>query len=572
MLEVTINGKRISANENETILEVAKKNNILISTLCYLKECGHGDVCGVCLVEVEDEDDLVRACSTKVKDKMIVSTTSERVQKAVKQRVSELLDEHNYDCGRCKRLGHCEFFDLVIRVGAKKHKKTDTKDSIDARSKSIVYDKSKCLRCGRCVDECKKMAGTEAIKFKEVNGELVVGPEGLKCFDDTSCLLCGQCVSVCPVEALSEKSHMERVKEALKDENKHVLVAMAPSVRTALGELFGEEIGIDVTGKAYTALRKLGFNKIFDTNFGADMTIMEEGTELLHRIKNNGPFPMFTSCCPGWIRLVENYHPELLDNISSAKSPNQMFGAASKTYYPSISGIDPKDVFTVSIMPCVAKKYEVDRPEMINRGERNIDASLTTRELARLIKESKIDFNNLEDGQVDPAMGEYTGAGVIFGATGGVMEAALRTAKDLADGVSLENVDYKEVRGLKGIKEGTVELGGKEYNIAVINGAANFFKFINEGIMDSKPYHFVEVMACVGGCVNGGGQPQVYSSVRDDVNFRKLRASVLYNQDEHILPYRKSHKNKPLMKMYESYIGEAGGEIAHELFHVSYKK
>ena len=301
------------------------------------------------------------------------------------------------------------------------------------------------------------------------------------------------------------------------------------------------------------------------------MTIMEEGTELLERIKNNGPFPMFTSCCPGWIRLVENYYPEFLDNISSAKSPNQMFGAASKTYYPFISKISPKDVFTVSIMPCVAKKYEIDRPEMVNRGEKNIDASLTTRELVNLIKENQIDFKNLSNGEVDLAMGDYTGAGTIFGATGGVMEAALRTAKDLADGVSLENVEYKEVRGLEGIKEATVELGGREYNIAVINGAANFFKFMNEGIINSKQYHFIEVMACVGGCVNGGGQPQVSSKVRDEINFRKLRASVLYNQDANLLPYRKSHKNKSLIKMYEDYIGKVGGEIAHELFHVSYK-
>ena len=571
MLKIIINGKRINVSENKTILEVAKKNNIDIATLCYLKECGHGDVCGVCLVEIEGESELVRACSTKVKDGMVIKTKSERVQKEVRQRVSELLDEHNYDCGHCKRLGNCEFFELVIRVGAKKHKKTNVINAVDLRSKSIIYDKSKCLRCGRCIEECKKMSGTETIKFREIDGELFVGAEGLKCFDDTGCILCGQCVSVCPVDALSEKSHLERVKDALNDKNKHVLVAMAPSVRTALGELLGEKIGTDVTGKAYTALRMLGFDKIFDTNFGADMTIMEEGTELLERIKNNGPFPMFTSCCPGWIRLVENYYPEFLDNISSAKSPNQMFGAASKTYYPFISKISPKDVFTVSIMPCVAKKYEIDRPEMVNRGEKNIDASLTTRELVNLIKENQIDFKNLSNGEVDLAMGDYTGAGTIFGATGGVMEAALRTAKDLADGVSLENVEYKEVRGLEGIKEATVELGGREYNIAVINGAANFFKFMNEGIINSKQYHFIEVMACVGGCVNGGGQPQVSSKVRDEIKFRKLRASVLYNQDANLLPYRKSHKNKSLIKMYEDYIGKVGGEIAHELFHVSYK-
>ena len=364
---------------------------------------------------------------------------------------------------------------------------------------------------------------------------------------------------------------MDRVKDALENEDKHVIVAMAPSVRTAMGELFKMGYGVDVTGKIYTALRELGFDKIFDINFGADMTIMEEATELIERIKVGGPFPMFTSCCPAWVRQVENYYPNLLENLSSAKSPQQIFGTASKTYYPTISDIDPKNVFTVTIMPCTAKKYEADRPEMENNGLRNIDAVITTRELAKMIKDAKIDFAKLEDSEADPAMGEYTGAGAIFGATGGVMEAALRTAKDFVEGKDLENIEYKQVRGLAGIKEATIEIGGDNYNVAVINGSSSLFDFINSGKLDEKKYHFIEVMACPGGCVNGGGQPHVNASDRLTMDIRSVRASVLYNQDKN-LKKRKSHENVALNNMYDNYMGKPGHGKAHELLHMSYKK
>ncbi len=310
-----------------------------------------------------------------------------------------------------------------------------------------LYQKSKCILCGRCAAACTEKTGTSSIKLVNVNGKRIVTPEEQKCFDETNCLLCGQCVAACPVGALSEKTHIDRVKEALEDPEKHVIVAMAPAVRTAMGELFNMGYGVDVTGKLYTALRELGFDRIFDINFGADMTIMEEATELLERIEKKGPFPMFTSCCPGWVRQVENYYPELLENLSSAKSPQQIFGTASKTYYPHIAGIDPEKIFTVTIMPCTAKKFEADREDMELDGLRNIDAVLTTRELAKFIKEKKIAFAKLEDSEADPAMGEYTGAGVIFGATGGVMEAAIRTAKEFVEKKELENLDYTEVRG-----------------------------------------------------------------------------------------------------------------------------
>ena len=574
MKNITINGNNIIVSNEENLFKVAKENGIDIPALCFLEDCGSVGQCGVCLVEIEGQEDLVKSCCLIPEDGMVINTNTERVQEAVKERVAALLDKHEFKCGPCKRRENCEFLKLVIKTRAKATKPfvvTDKSEYVDDRSKSIVIDRTKCVTCGRCVAACKTKTGTESIKFIEVNGENIIGPENLKCFDDTNCLLCGQCVAACPVDALSEKSHMDRVKEALADEEKHVIVAMAPSVRTAMGELFKMGYGVDVTGKTYTALRQLGFNKIFDINFGADMTIMEEATELVHRIKTGGPFPMFTSCCPAWVRQVENYYPNLLENLSTAKSPQQIFGAASKTYYPTISDIDPKNVFTVTIMPCTAKKYEADRPEMENNGLRNIDAVITTRELAKMIKDAKIDFAKLDDSEADPAMGEYTGAGAIFGATGGVMEAALRTAKDFVEGKDLENIEYEQVRGLAGIKEATVEIGGENYNVAVINGASSLFEFINSGKIDEKQYHFIEVMACPGGCVNGGGQPHVNASDRLSMDIRSVRASVLYNQDKN-LKKRKSHENGALNKMYDTYMGEPGHGKAHELLHMSYKK
>ncbi|MGG7214269.1 ferredoxin hydrogenase [Clostridium nigeriense] len=574
MKNITINGNKILVSNEDNLIKVAKENGIDIPALCFLEDCGSVGQCGICLVEIEGQENLAKACCIIPEDGMVINTNTERVQEAVKERVSALLDKHEFKCGPCERRENCEFLKLVIKTRARATKPfvvADKSEYVDDRSKSIVIDRTKCVSCGRCVAACKTKTGTESIKFIEVNGEKVIGPENLKCFDDTNCLLCGQCVAACPVDALSEKSHMDRVKDALADEEKHVIVAMAPSVRTAMGELFKMGYGVDVTGKVYTALRQLGFDKIFDINFGADMTIMEEATELVERIKTGGPFPMFTSCCPAWVRQVENYYPNLLGNLSTAKSPQQIFGAASKTYYPTTLDIDPKNVFTVTIMPCTAKKYEADRPEMENEGLRNIDAVITTRELAKMIKDAKIDFAKLEDSEADPAMGEYTGAGAIFGATGGVMEAALRSAKDFVEGKDLENIEYEQVRGLAGIKEATVEIGGENYNVAVINGASSLFDFINSGKIDEKQYHFIEVMACPGGCVNGGGQPHVNALDRLNMDIRSVRASVLYNQDKH-LKKRKSHENGALNKMYDTYMGKPGHGKAHELLHMSYKK
>lgn len=575
MKNITINGNNIVIDDDSNLMKIAKNNGIDIPALCFLDDCSNVGQCGVCLVEVEGEEELQRACCLIPKDGMVVNTNTERVQEEIKKTVSSLLDKHEFKCGPCKRRENCEFLKLVIKTKSRASKPfivQDKSEYVDDRSKSIVIDRTKCVKCGRCVAACKTKTGTESINFIDVDGDRIIGPDNLKCFDETNCLLCGQCVIACPVDALQEKSHTDRVKEALADEEKHVIVAMAPSVRTAMGELFKMGYGVDVTGKLYTALRQLGFDKVFDINFGADMTIMEEATELMQRIKKGGPFPMFTSCCPAWVRQVENYYPEMLENLSSAKSPQQIFGTASKTYYPEIAGLDPKNVYTVTIMPCTAKKYEADRPEMENEGLRNIDAVITTRELAKMIKDAKIDFAKLEDGVADPAMGEYTGAGAIFGATGGVMEAALRTAKDFVEGKDLETIDYEAVRGLDGIKEATVQIGGENYNIAVINGSVNVFEFMKSGKFDAKKYHFIEVMACTGGCVNGGGQPHINATDRLTIDVRKVRASVLYNQDKNIVKKRKSHENVALNKMYDTYMGKPGVGKAHELLHMKYTK
>ena len=572
MNKIIINDKTIEFDGEKTILDLARENGFDIPVLCELKNCGNKGQCGVCLVEQEGNDRLLRSCAIKAKDGMVIKTDSEKVIEARKERVAELLDEHEFKCGPCKRRENCEFLKLVIKTKARAHKPfvvTDKSEYVDDRSKSIVLDRSKCVKCGRCVAACRTKTTTNSIKFHRIDGVRLVGPEELKCFDDTNCLLCGQCVIACPVDALSEKSHIERVQDALNDPDTHVIVAMAPAVRTSMGELFKMGYGQDTTGKLYTALRKLGFDKIFDINFGADMTIMEEATELVERIENNGPFPMFTSCCPAWVREVENYFPELLGNLSSAKSPQQIFGAASKTYYPEVAEIDPKKVFTVTVMPCTAKKYEADRPEMENEGIRNIDAVVTARELARMIKAAKIDFANLEDGEADPAMGEYTGAGAIFGATGGVMEAAIRTAKDFMEKTDLEKVDYEVVRGLEGIKEASIDIAGNQYKIAVVNGASNVFELVKSGKLNE--YHFIEVMACPGGCVNGGGQPHISAEESEKIDIREIRASVLYNQDKH-LAKRKSHQNTALLKMYNTYMGEPGHGRAHELLHQKYTK
>ena len=506
---------------------------------------------------------------------MVIKTDSEKVLEARKERVAELLDEHEFKCGPCKRRENCEFLKLVIKTKARAHKPfvvEDKSEYVDDRSKSIVLDRSKCVKCGRCVAACRTRTATNSIKFHRIDGVRLVGPEELKCFDDTNCLLCGQCVAACPVDALSEKSHIERVQDALNDPEKHVIVAIAPAVRTSMGELFKMGYGQDVTGKLYTALRKLGFDKVFDINFGADMTIMEEATELIERIKNNGPFPMLTSCCPSWVREVENYFPELVENLSTAKSPQQIFGTASKTYYPEVSKIDPKNIFTVTVMPCTAKKYEAARPELCDSGYRDVDAVITVREVARMIKQAGIDFANLPDEECDAPMGLGTGAATIFGTTGGVMEAALRTVYEVVTGKTLPRLELEDVRGTMGeIKEATIDLDGTPVKVAVANTLARAKEIMEEVKAGTADYTFIEIMACPNGCVGGGGTPIVDALTRTKLpeDYRALRAKGLYNDDEN-LPIRKSHENPFITAVYENFLGEPLGHKSHELLHTHY--
>jgi iron-only hydrogenase group A len=573
--QVIINGKKISFDGERTILEIARENDIYIPALCYFKECNHKGICGLCLVEIEGKkESFFRSCSTKVEDGMIINSESEFIKNEVKNEITKLLNNHDFKCGQCKRKENCELLKLVLETKARVTEKKDFSDEehyFDKRSTALHINRAKCVKCGRCVASCSEKTTTKSILFHENGeGERCIGARDLKCFDDTGCLLCGQCLISCPVDALQEASHIERVEEALNDPNKHVIVAIAPSVRSSLGEMFGMGFGADVTRKTYTALRKLEFDKVYDLNFAADVTIAEEAGELIERVSSGGVLPMFTSCCPGWIRLIEWHFPELIPNLSTTRSPMEIFGAASKYYYPKISGVDAKDVFTVCVMPCIAKKYEMERPEMETFGHKSIDAVLTTRELGYMLKLRKIDLSKLENGVVDPAMGEYTGAGAIFGATGGVMEAALRTAKDKIEQKSLDDIEYTEIRGFKGVKESVVNIAGTDHRIAVINGANNFFKFVEEGNL-AKGYTIIEVMDCQGGCINGGGQPFVDALTREKVDYVKLRADVLYNQDEKLLPKRKSHENEALKKMYEVLGCKACEGIAHEIFHTEYK-
>ncbi|MGL4760928.1 MAG: ferredoxin hydrogenase [Sarcina sp.] len=574
MSKILINGKEINFEGEVTILELAREYDVHIPALCYFKECSHKGICGLCLVEIEGrEETFFRACSTKAEDGMVVSSESEFIKEKVKEEITKLLNNHDFKCGTCKRKENCELFKLVMQTKARITERKDFSNEekyFDKRSKALHINRARCVKCGRCVASCSEKTTTKSILFHEQeNGERIIGARDLKCFDDTGCLLCGQCLIACPVDALQEASYIEIVEEALNNPNKHVVVAIAPAVRTSLGEMFGMGFGVDVTKKIYTALRELKFDKIYDLNFAADVTITEEAGELIQRVTGGGVLPMFTSCCPGWIRLIEWHFPELIPNLSSTRSPMGIFGAATKYYYPKISGIPAKDVFTVCVMPCITKKFEMHRPELETFGERSIDAVLTTKELGRILKKRKINFAQLEDGVADPAMGEYTGAGAIFGATGGVMEAALRTAKDKIEQKDLANIEYTEIRGFKGVKESVVNIAGEDHRIAVINGATNFFKFVEEGNM-AKDYTIIEVMDCPGGCVNGAGQPFVNSLEREKVDYVQLRADVLYNQDANKLPKRKSHDNAALQKMYEVLGCEPAQGVAHEIFHTHY--
>lgn len=577
-VNIKIEGIPYEVEAGMTILEAAKACGYEIPSLCAFNhgECSRGS-CRVCLVEATGARGLVASCVYPVNEGMEITISSPKAVEARRCSVELLLSNHNKNCQQCDKNGQCELLHVAQLVGARDnmYQGEKTPVTIDILTPSVKRDTSKCILCGRCIERCKNAHGLSVLGFEKRGFQTIVAPAGNRSFANSPCILCGQCVTVCPTGALMEVSEIDKVDAAMKA-GKYVVVQTAPAVRAALGEEFGYKIGTPVTGKMVAALRRLGFKKVFDTNFGADLTIMEEATELLHRVADKGVLPMITSCSPGWVNYAEYYYGDLLPHLSSCKSPHEMFGAILKSYYAEKKGIIPEDMFVVSVMPCVAKKYEKERPELAKDGIKDVDAVLTTRELAKLIKRSGIMFNRLPDEDFDyDIVGDYTGAGVIFGATGGVMEAALRTAAYKLDGKELKNVELKDVRGLAGIKEATYKLGGAEVKVAVASGMKNAKVLLDEIRAGKSPYHFIEIMGCPGGCVAGGGQPFVkpcfLPNEEDNIldTYKEKRANALYSEDEG-RPIRVSHKNPQIIELYEKFLGEPNSHKAHELLHTTY--
>lgn len=570
-VNITIDGIKLYVPANYTILEAAKEVSINIPTLCFLKDVNEIGCCRMCLVEVKGSSALQAACVHPVKEGMEVFTHTPKVMEARKVNLELILSNHNASCQTCTRSWmDCELQALAnkLSVDTVRFQGENKKLPLDV-GVSIVRDPNKCILCRRCVSACKNIQTVGVIDLvnRGFNTQ-VASPFGMP-LSETPCVNCGQCINYCPVGALHEKDDIDKVWEAIYDPTKHVVVQTAPAVRVALGEDFGMPIGTPVTGKMVTALRMLGVDKVFDTDTGADLTIMEEVAELIDRVRGGGKLPLITSCSPGWIKFCEHNFPEMLDNVSSCKSPQQMFGAVLKSYYAEKNNIDPKDVFVVSVMPCTAKKFEAARPEMEVDGIRDVDVVLTTRELGKMIYDIGIDFPDLGDSDFDNPFGNATGAGVIFGTTGGVMEAALRTAADLLTGSSADNIEYEPVRGFEGIKIATVQAGDLTLRAAVAHGLGNARKLMEKIESGEEEFHFVEIMACPGGCVNGGGQPLQLSDVRSWTDVKAERAKGLYTEDRGTF-IRKSHNNPAVKKLYKEYLGMAGGSRSHQLLHTHY--
>ncbi len=570
MVNLKIDGKEISVEEGTTILEAARQNGIDIPTLCFLKDINEVGDCRMCIVEVEGRRGFATSCIQKVEEGMNVSTTSNAVIEARKTVLDLILSNHHRDCLTCNRNGNCELQAIAekLHVDNVQFEGEKTQKPIDDKSPSIVRDANKCILCRRCVSTCKKVQEIGAIDCVNRGFESCISTSYDSSLNDVNCTFCGQCIEACPTAALREKENIQDVWRKIRDKEAYVVVQTAPAVRVALGEEFGMPIGTNVTGKMVTALKRIGFDKVFDTNTGADLTIMEEANEFIERLKNNGVLPMITSCSPGWVRFAEQNFPENMEHLSSCKSPHQMFGAIIKSYFAEKYNVPKEKICTVSVMPCVAKKYECTRPEMEVDGIRDVDYVITTRELAKMIKQANINFVDLEDTNFDQPMGEASGAGAIFGTTGGVMEAAVRTAVDTLEGKSIDKVEYKEVRGEKGIKEAVLNVAGKEIKIAVASGLANARKIMEQIKEGKSPYHFIEIMACPGGCVMGGGQPIKNSKTRATVDVAQLRKNAIYTIDEKST-IRKSHENPVMKQLYEEFLEKPGSHIAHKYLHVS---
>ena len=571
---VKVNGIETKVPANSTILEAAHVAGIRIPTLCYLREINAIAACRICLVQATGVRGHAAACVQKVADGMEIQTNTPELRAARKTTLELILSNHRMDCLSCDRNQDCELQTLAREYGVDQYKymgNEDLKPQYERSAPHLVRDNSKCILCRRCVAVCGANQHVAVIGTNERGFDTHVGSAFDMPLNETSCINCGQCISVCPTGALTERDDTHIVWDALADKTKHVIVAPAPSVRVQLGECFGMPIGTNVQGKLAAALRRLGFEKVFDVDFAADVTIMEEGTELLHRLQNGGKLPMITSCSPGWVKFCEYYFPDMIENLSSCKSPQQMFGALVKTYYAEKMGIDPKDLFVVSIMPCTAKKFECTRDNEAAAGVPDIDISLTTRELANMIKRSGIRFTELADEDFDPMLGVASGAGHIFGATGGVMEAALRTVAEIVTGKPLDSVDFTAVRGVEGCKEAEYDLAGTKVRVAVTSGTENAFQLLEMVRKGEADYHFIEVMACPGGCVNGGGQPHQPGEVRNFHDLRAERAAGLYGQDKN-MKLRKSHENPFIKELYDTYLEKPGSHKAHHILHTTYVK
>ncbi len=573
LVTLTIDEQKVTVEKGTTILQAANQAGIDIPTLCFLKDINEVGDCRMCIVEVEGRRGFATSCIQKVEEGMVVHTNTPNVLEARHVILDLIISNHAKDCLTCTRSGNCELQALATKFNITKVEFEGERVShkIDDLSPSIVRDFNKCILCRRCVAACKNVQKIGAIDCINRGFESCISTVGDHSLNDVNCTFCGQCIEACPTGALHEKETIDDVWIKLKDEETYVIVQTAPAVRVALGEEFDMPIGTNVTGKMVTALKRLGFNKVFDTNTGADFTIMEEANEFIERFTKNDHLPMITSCSPGWVKYIEMNYPELLPHLSTCKSPHQMFGALLKTYYAEKEGIDPKKIYVVSVMPCIAKKFERQRQQMQNGGLYDVDNVITTRELSRMIKQANIEFTKLEETEFDSPMGEATGAAAIFGTTGGVMEAALRTAQDTLTGKNLDKIDFEQVRGEEGIKKATVTIDGKEIKVVAASGLANAREILEEIKTGKADYQFVEIMACPGGCVMGGGQPIKSAKTRVEVDVRKLRADALYTIDEKST-IRKSHENPVVNKIYEEFLEKPGSHKAEELLHTSYEK